>query len=52
MTSPQLKSDKNYTIQKHICDGSFGDIYQIKVHEDNKEYAIKNIELNRPEALA
>ena len=51
MTSPQLKSDKNYTIQKHLGGGAFGAVYQIKVHEDSKEYALKNIKLNRPDAL-
>ncbi len=51
MTSPQLKSDQNYTILKHLGGGAFGTVYKIRVHEDNKEYALKNIMLNQTEAL-
>ena len=51
MSSPQLKSDKNYTIQKHLGVVSFGAVYHIKVHEDSKEYAVKNFKLNQPNAL-
>ncbi len=52
MTSPQLKSRQNYTILEPLGGGGFGTVYKIKVHEDNKEYAVKNVVLNRPEALA
>ena len=45
MTSPQLKSDKNYTILKPLGGGAFGTVYKIKVHENNKEYALKNVKL-------
>jgi serine/threonine protein kinase len=46
MTSPQIKSEKNYDIVDHIGHGAFGAVYKIIVHEDHKEYALKNIKLN------
>ncbi len=52
MASPQLKSDKNYTILKPLGGGAFGTVYKFKVHEDNKKYAVKNVMLNRPDTLA
>jgi serine/threonine protein kinase len=51
MTSPQLKSKKNYTILKPLGVGGFGTVFKIKVHEDNKDYAVKYVQLNQPDDL-
>ena len=55
MTSPQLKSKSNYEILDHLGGGAFGAVYKIRVKEDNKVYALKNVKLDRkeqPNALA
>ena len=58
MSSPQLKSTKNYEISRIIDSGNFGTVYTITVHEDKKVYAVKQIniekfdEKERPAALA
>jgi serine/threonine protein kinase len=52
MTSPQLKNRANYEILDPLGGGAFGTVYKIKVHADQKMYALKNVELVRPEALA
>ncbi len=52
MSSPQLKSHKNYRIIKSLGSKAFRKVYKIRVHEDNKEFAVTDLMLNRPEALA
>ena len=58
MSSPQLKSTKNFEITEIIDSGNFGTVYTITIHEDKKAYAIKQINLKkfdeneRPAALA
>jgi serine/threonine protein kinase len=57
MSSPQLMSDKNYKIEKYIDSGSFGAVFKISINEDQKIYALKQINLmkhavnDRPAAL-
>ena len=52
MTSPQLKNRSNYEIIDPLGGGAFGTVYKIKIHEDQKIFALKNVELTRPDALA
>ena len=47
MSSPQLKSNQNFEITDIIDSGNFGTIYKIRVHEDKKEYAVKQINLGK-----
>ena len=49
MTSPQLKSKKNYEILDPIGGGTFGQVYKILVHEDGKTYALKQVKLDHQE---
>ncbi len=57
MSSPQLKSDKNYKIEKFIDSGNFGAVLKISIYEDQKVYALKQVSLmkhaekDRPAAL-
>ena len=43
MTSPQLKSKTNYEIKDFLGSGAFGGVMKICIHEDKKEYALKQI---------
>ena len=52
MTSAQLKSDKKYTNLKPLGGRTLGIFKKMKMHEDNKEYAVIKFEKNRPCALA
>ena len=45
MSSPQLKSDKNYKIEKFIDSGNFGAVHKISIYEDQKVYALKQVNL-------
>ena len=57
MSSPQLKSENNYKIEKFIDAGNFGAVLKISINEDQKVYALKQINLmkhtakDRPAAL-
>ncbi len=48
MTSPQLKNRQNYEILDPLGGGAFGTVYKIRIKEDSKEYALKNVDLKRP----
>ncbi len=58
MSSPQLKSDQNYKIEDFIDSGNFGAVFKISIHEDQKVYALKQVNLmkhsekDRPAALS
>ncbi len=58
MSSPQLKSDKNYKIEEFIDSGNFGGVFKTSMHEDQKFYALKQVNLvkhaekDRPAALS
>jgi serine/threonine protein kinase len=45
MTSPQLRSENFYKIEKFINAGAFGGICKISINEDSKIYALKQINL-------
>jgi serine/threonine protein kinase len=47
MTSPQLKSSSSYTNQKNIGSGSFGIVSRIRVEENGKVYALKELHLKK-----
>ena len=51
MTSPQLKTKKNFEIRKPIGNGGFGQVFKIVVHEDKKVYALKYVNLNKENNL-
>ena len=42
MSSPQLRSDKNYQ-EKLIAGGNFGAVFNNTINEDGREYALKKI---------
>ena len=42
-----MKSKKNFEITKLIDSGNCGSVSKIKVHEDQKEYAVKQIDFNK-----
>ena len=46
MTSPQLKSKKNYKFKGPLGVGAFGQVNKIKVREDGKTYALKHVKLD------
>jgi serine/threonine protein kinase len=48
MTSTQLKNRQNYYILDHLGGGAFGTVYKIRIKEDSKEYALKNVDLKQP----
>ena len=48
MTSPQLKSDKNYKILNPLGGGAFGQVFKILIREDRKTYALKYVKLDPP----
>jgi serine/threonine protein kinase len=52
MTSPQLKNEKNYEILEQLGSGTSAKVYKIRLYENNRLYALKNVKLDRPEALA
>ena len=47
MSSPQLNSAKNYTIEEIVDAGNFGAVYKVLVHEDQKRYAVKQINIEK-----
>jgi serine/threonine protein kinase len=50
MSSPQLRSEKNYKIEKYLDSGEFGTMFKISINEDQKVYALKQINLMKHEA--
>ncbi len=47
MTSEQLKSDSNYKILGLVGEGDYGTILKIRIKEDDKEYALKQIDFKK-----
>lgn len=47
MTSPQLRSPENFEIKNIIDSGNYGTVYKILVPEDQKFYAVKQINLEK-----
>ena len=47
MSSPQLKSTDFYEIKKFLGAGSFGAVNQIKIKENDKIFALKEIHLKK-----
>lgn len=49
MSSPQLKSNQNFEITDIVDSGYCGTVYRIKVHENQRVYTVKQINLKRLE---
>ena len=47
MSSPQLQSEHNYTLQKSLASGFYGGEFKILVNQDQKTFALKNINLQK-----
>ena len=47
MSSHHLKYTNNFELKEFIDSGNFATVYKIAVHEDQKEYAVKQINLNK-----
>ncbi len=47
MSSPQLKSEKNYKIEKCLDSAALGAVHKISIMEDKRIYALKQFNLRR-----